>query len=75
MIGMLLTILGWLLPAWAAARGEGKIDLAISSPAGELMAPSNKRMSQTTWYHNRGPATRGSRPPGGGCAARTRTAR
>ncbi len=29
----------------------------ISSPAGELAAPSHKTMSQTTWYQNRGPAT------------------
>ncbi len=57
MIGVLLAILGRLLPVPAAARGVGEIAVAISSPAGELMAPSNRRMSQTAWYQNRGPAT------------------
>ena len=38
------------------AGGVREIALAISSPAGELMAPPRKRMSQSAWYQNRGPA-------------------
>ena len=47
MIGVLLAIPGRLRPVPVAAWGVGQIDFAISSPAGELMAPSNKKMSQT----------------------------
>ena len=43
---------------FVGAAGACKINLAASSPAGELAAPSHKTMSQTTWYQNRGPATR-----------------
>ena len=57
MIGVLLAILGRLLPVPAAARGVGEIAVAISSPAGELMAPSHYKMSQPAWYQNRGPAS------------------
>ena len=42
---------------FVGATGACKINLAASSPAGELAAPSHKTMSQTTWYQNRGPAT------------------
>ena len=44
---------------FVGATGGRKINLATSSPAGELVAPSHKTMSQTTWYQNRGPATGG----------------
>ena len=42
---------------FVGAAGACKINLAASSPAGELAAPSHKTMSQTTWYQNRGPAS------------------
>ncbi len=44
---------------FVGAAGGRKISFAASSPAGELAAPSNKTMSQTTWYQNRGPARTG----------------
>ena len=40
----------------ARTAGGRKISFAASSPAGELAAPSHKKMSQTNWYQNRGPA-------------------
>ena len=45
-----------LASVFVGAAGACKINLAASSPAGELAAPSHKTMSQTTWYQNRGPA-------------------
>ena len=48
-----------LASVFVGAAGGRKISFAASSPAGELAAPPNKTMSQTTWYQNRGPARRG----------------
>lgn len=40
--------------------GAAKIDFAISSPPGELMAALNNIMSQSAWRQDRGPATANS---------------
>ena len=50
-----------LASVFVGATGGRKISFAASSPAGELAAPPNKTMSQTTWYQNRGPARRACR--------------
>ena len=55
---LLADLIAGLASAFAGAAGGRKISFAASSPAGELAAPSHKTMSQTTWYQNRGPATR-----------------
>ena len=39
------------------AAAVRNFSLATSSPAGELVAPTHKTMSQSDWYQNRGPAT------------------
>ncbi len=50
---------------FVGATGGRNISFAASSPAGELAAPSHKTMSQTTWYQNRGPASRAPTCTGG----------
>ena len=54
---LLIGLIGTLPVAYARAEGTREICLATSSPAGELVAPSHKTMSLSTWYQNRGPAT------------------
>ena len=44
MIGVLLAILGRLLPVPAAARGVGEIAVAISSPTGECLKPPGTKI-------------------------------
>ena len=53
---LLAGLIDGLASVFVGATGGRKINLAASSPAGELAAPSHKTMSQTTWYQNRGPA-------------------
>ena len=55
---LLVGLIDGLASVFVGATGACKINLAASSPAGELAAPSHKTMSQTTWYQNRGPANR-----------------
>ena len=54
---VLILLVAVLAVAIYRAGGVRKTALAISSPAGELMAPSRKRMSQSARYQNRDPAT------------------
>ena len=59
---LLAGLIAGLASAFAGAAGGRKISFDTNSPAGELVAPSHKTMSQTTWYQNRGPATFGRLP-------------
>ena len=40
------------------AAAVRNFSLVTSSPAGELVTPTHKTMSQSNWYQNRGPANR-----------------
>ena len=62
---LLAGLIAGLASMFMGTAGGRKISFAASSPAGELAAPSHKKMSQTNWYQNRGPANRTKRgaPP------------